>query len=83
MGIDFGGNGSKTTFVLTGYMNGYKEFKVLEEYGLPLTSTIGSEEICDAFIAFYKLAIEKYGRVDWIFPDSASTTMIKPTSRSN
>lgn len=76
MGIDFGGNGSKTTFVLTGYMNGYKEFKVLEEYGLPLTSTIGSEEICDAFIAFYKLAIEKYGRVDWIFPDSASTTMI-------
>lgn len=76
VGIDFGGNGSKTTFVLTGYMNGYKEFKVLEEYGLPLTSTIGSEEICDAFIAFYKLAIEKYGRVDWIFPDSASTTMI-------
>ena len=76
MGIDFGGNGSKTTFVLTGYINGYQDFRVLEEFGLPLTSNIDAEAICNTFINFYKFCIEKYGRVDWIFPDSASTTMI-------
>lgn len=76
MGIDFGGNGSKTTFVLTGYIAGYKEFRVLEEHGLPITSNIDAEAICNAFIGFYKMCISKYGRVDWVFPDSASPTMI-------
>lgn len=76
MGIDFGGNDSKTTFVFTGYINGYQDFRVLEEFGLPITSNIDAEAICKTFINFYKFCIEKYGRVDWIFPDSASTTMI-------
>lgn len=76
MGIDFGGNESKTTFVLTGYIRGYKEFRILEEYGLPVTESIDSEAICNAFVNFYKLCNAKYGRVDWIFPDSASTTLI-------
>lgn len=76
MGIDFGGNGSKTTFNLMGYMNGYNDFRLLEEDGLPITDEIDAKAICDKFIEFYKKAIGKYGRVDWIFPDSASTTMI-------
>lgn len=76
MGIDFGGNGSKTTFNLTGYMNGYKNFIVLDEDELPVTDTIDSKKICDKFIEFYKMCLDTYGRVDWIFPDSASTTMI-------
>ncbi len=76
MGIDFGGNGSKTTFCLTGYLNGYHDFRLLEEDGLPLTKDIDAKAICDKFVEFYKAAIERYGRVDWIFPDSASTTMI-------
>ena len=76
IGIDFGGNGSKTTFCLTGYINGYKDFRVLEEDGLPITEEVDSKKICDKFIEFYKMAISKYGRVDWVFPDSASSTMI-------
>ena len=76
MGIDFGGNGSKTTFNLMGYVNGYKDFMLLEEDGLPLTQDIDSKAICDKFIEFYSMALEKYGYVNWIFPDSASTTMI-------
>ena len=76
MGIDFGGNGSMTTFVLNGYIGGYKQFRILEESYLPITEEIDSKRICDKFIDFYKIAIQKYGRVDWIFPDSASTTMI-------
>ena len=76
MGIDFGGNGSKTTFFLMGYMNRYRDFRGLEEEGLPITEDIDSKAICDKFIEFYRMCIEKYGRVDWIFPDSASPTMI-------
>lgn len=76
IGIDFGGNGSKTTYVLNGYMNRYQDFRILEEDGLPLTEDIDSKEICDRFVGFYRRCIDRYGRVDWIFPDSASTTMI-------
>ena len=76
MGIDFGGNGSKTTFVLNGYMNGYKDFRILESDGLPLTEDIDANDICRKFVEFERMAIEKYGRIDWIFPDSASPTMI-------
>ena len=76
MGIDFGGNGSMTTMCLTGYQNNYKNLVVLEEDGLPITENIDAAMICDEFVAFYRKCLEKYGRVDWIFPDSASTTMI-------
>lgn len=76
MGIDFGGNGSKTTFCLMGYVKGYQQLMVLEEDGLPVSEEINAKNICDRFIEFYVMARKKYGRVDWIFPDSASTTMI-------
>lgn len=76
MGIDFGGNGSKTTFCLTGYYGGYKDFRVLEEDGLPVTEDIDSKAICDKFVEFYKKCAAAYGHIDWVFPDSASTTMI-------
>lgn len=78
MGIDFGGNGSKTTFALTGYINGYQEFRQLEDAEVEAETEdgIGTKEICDKFIEFYTMALGKYGRVDWIFPDSASPTMI-------
>lgn len=76
MGIDFGGNGSKTTFHLMGYLNRYRDFRGLEEDDLPLTDSIDAKAICDKFVEFYQMCIKKYGRVDWVFPDSASTTMI-------
>ena len=76
MGMDFGGNGSMTTMCLTGYQQNYKQLTVLEERGLPLTENIDAARICEEFVAFYRMCLEKYGRVDWIFPDSASTTMI-------
>lgn len=76
MGIDFGGNGSKTTYCLTGYYDGYKDFRVLEEEGLPITEDIDAKAICDTFVEFYKRCVGIYGSIDWVFPDSASTTMI-------
>lgn len=76
IGLDFGGNGSKTTMVLNGYMGGFKEFRILEEDSLPITEEIDSKAICDKYVEFYKRCAKKYGRIDWTFPDSASTTMI-------
>ena len=76
IGIDFGGNGSMTTMCLTGYQNNYKNLTVLEECGLPITENIDATMICEEFVRFYRKCLDKYGRVDWIFPDSASTTMI-------
>lgn len=76
MGIDFGGNGSKTTLYLMGYLNSYKDLRGLEEDDLPVTEEIDAKAICDKFVEFYGACIKKYGRVDWVFPDSASPTMI-------
>lgn len=76
MGIDFGGNGSMTTFFCTLYFSGYHTFRAAEEDNLELSKDIDADQICEEFIKFYKYCIDKYGRVDWIFPDSAATTMI-------
>jgi len=76
IGMDFGGMGSKTTMCLMGYIGRFKEFRLLEECGLPLSEDIDAKKICDTFVEFYKMCMETYGRVDWILPDSASPTMI-------
>lgn len=76
IGIDFGGNGSMTTLVATGYFGGYRDFRVLEESHIPLSPDIDADKICDEFVKFYKMLRDKYGRVDWIFPDCQATTMI-------
>lgn len=77
MGIDFGGsgNGSQTTFALAGYI-GYRHFRLLEEADCPIKTDIDAKAICDRFIEFYKYCRAKYKRIDWVFPDSASSTLI-------
>ena len=76
LGVDFGGNGSMTTFTAVAYFNRYHDFRALEEEGIPLSDDIDADKICEVFVRFYKLIISRYGRVDWVFPDSAATTMI-------
>lgn len=63
MGIDFGGNGSMTTFALTLYFNSYHDFRTAEEDGIELSQDIDADKICDKFIEFYRMCIEKYGNV--------------------
>lgn len=75
IGIDFGGNGSKTTMVLTGYEQ-YKTLTALDEESLPLTDKIDADAICNRFVAFYRGMITRYGHIDWVFCDNASPTMI-------
>lgn len=76
MGMDFGGMGSQTTMVLAGYVGGYHELMILEEEGLPLTDDIDANDICRKWLAFREYCTTKYRELDWIFPDSASTTLI-------
>lgn len=76
IGIDFGGSTSMTTFVCTLYFNRYHDFRAAEEDCLEISKDIDADQICEEFIKFYQMCIDKYGRVDWVFPDSAATTMI-------
>lgn len=76
IGADFGGNESATSFHAIGYENGYERLIVLEEAALPVSETIDAKKICDAFILFYKKIREEYGRVAFVFGDSAAPTMI-------
>lgn len=76
MGIDFGGNESMTTFVCTLYFHKFHDLRIIEEDGIELSPDIDANRICEEFIVFCRRCIELYGAITWIFPDSASTTMI-------
>lgn len=38
-----------------GYMHGYRDFRGLEEDGLPVTEDINAKAICDKFVEFYRI----------------------------
>lgn len=76
IGIDFGGNGSATHMVATGFVGGYRRLIALAETGLPAGVTIDANAIARAYIGFYRDVTARFGRVDFVFGDSASPTMI-------
>ena len=76
IGIDFGGNGSMTTMVCGLYFNRYHDIRAAEEDCIELSDDIDADRICEKFVEFYKMCEKKYGRISWVFPDSASTTLI-------
>lgn len=76
IGIDFGGNGSATRMTACGYVGGYKRLIVLDEAGLPANTTVDANAICRLYVDFYRRVTERFGRVDFVFGDSASPTMI-------
>lgn len=76
IGIDFGGNGSATRMTACGYVGGYKRLIVLDEDGLPANTTVDANAICKLYVDFYQRVTERFGRVDFVFGDSASPTMI-------
>lgn len=76
IGIDFGGNGSATRMTACGYVGGYKRLIVLDEDGLSANTTVDANAICKLYVDFYKRVTERFGRVDFVFGDSASPTML-------
>ena len=76
IGIDFGGNGSMTAMTATAFVGGYRQLVVLDETSLPVGTTIDSDAIVREYLRFYRRVEAEHGRVDHVFGDSASPTMI-------
>lgn len=76
MGVDFGDNGSKYSWHLTGFTNDWDYMWALDEGDMEKSNSIDATKFCKAFVRFYKRCVECYGYVEWIFPDSASNTLI-------
>lgn len=61
IGIDFGGNKSKTTFVATAFMNRFKEIVVVDDFKVEGgKGEIGSAEINRDFIAFVRRLYKRF-----------------------
>jgi len=74
VGVDFGGNMSATTFVLTGFTRALKEVVVLDEFYIK--DKISPLELENYFVDFVKTASKKY-RIYDAWCDSAETTLIR------
>lgn len=76
IGVDFGDNGSKYSWHLTGFTSDWDYMWALDEGDMEKSNSIDATKFCKAFVRFYKRCVECYGYVEWIFPDSASNTLI-------
>lgn len=76
IGIDFGGSGSQTAMTATGFYDGMRRLTALSEAALPVGAAIDAGAIARAYTAFYAACVERFGRVDYVFGDAASPTMI-------
>lgn len=81
IGIDFGGNKSRTTYYATGFINGFKKLIVLDEEKLPdadkpIKDEIDTEQIQKRYVEFVKRVESKFGYVQECFGDNAATTLV-------
>lgn len=76
IGVDFGDNGSKYSWHLTGFTSDWDYMWALDEGDMEKSNAIDATKFCKSFVRFYKRCIECYGYVEWIFCDSASNTLI-------
>lgn len=76
IGVDFGDSGSKYSWHCAGFHDGWINMRVLECGDMMKSNGIDADMLCREFIKFYRMILEKYGYVDWIFCDSASNTLI-------
>lgn len=76
IGIDFGGNKSRTTFYATGFLNGFNKLIALDEEKLPICEEVNTNQICEKFSEFFKRVENKFGYIQECFGDNASSTLI-------
>lgn len=76
IGADFGETGSKTTVHAVGITAGYDELIVLDEAARPRSSSLDTEDIAIFVADFAASVLRKYGRVSYIFGDSAMPALI-------
>lgn len=80
IGVDFGGTGSGTAFVATGYTEGYRQVIALESERH--MGEIDPDELGRLFVDFVSRVINKYGRADYADCDSAEQILIRGLKKS-
>lgn len=75
IGVDFGGNGSKHAFCATGFTFGFNEMIALMSERPDADTT--PKQLDDLFIGFVTRVLDKYGRIDGIYCDSAEQVLIR------
>lgn len=79
IGVDFGGNGSKTTFVASAILGNFQQLGVVADYKIQGGKrTIDTDLICRELMTFYKYVKAEYPnvRIPYIFCDCAEQTLI-------
>jgi PBSX family phage terminase large subunit len=75
IGVDFGGNKSKHTFVCTGFTNLFKEAVVLEDKRIDTNVT--PDELDRLYVEFVEMCYNKYKKPITTYADSAEQVLIK------
>lgn len=75
IGVDFGGTGSKHTFVCTGFTQGFKDVVVLEDK--MIETNVSPAELDSLYVEFVKMCYNKYRKPITTYPDSAEQVLIK------
>lgn len=75
VGVDFGGTGSKHTFVCTGFTRNFGEVVVLENK--MVETNVTPAELDKLYVDFIKMCYEKYKKPITTYPDSAEQVLIK------
>lgn len=75
VGVDFGGNKSKHSFVATGISEGYKDVIALmsERHDTDVTPN----ELADLLVRFLDRVYKQFGAVSYVYPDSAEQVLIR------
>ena len=79
IGVDFGGTGSATTFVCTGFTKAFKY--IIPLYSERLDEELNPEELNDKFADFVTLCYNKLGRPMNVYADSAEQILIRGLRR--
>lgn len=75
VGVDFGGNKSKHTFVCTGFTRNFNDVVVLEDE--IVDTNVTADELDKKYVEFIQKCYNKYGKPINSYPDSAEQVLIK------
>lgn len=79
IGIDFGGNRSKTTFVASGFEYGFRRVIALEDYAIPgRKGDIDAEKVNSEFISFFRRVEKDFPNIPirYVFADNEAQYLI-------
>ena len=75
IGVDFGGNGSATSFTCTGFTKNFKEVIILRSERLK--ENLNPEQLNEKFVNFVEICYSKYNKPMETYGDSAEQILIR------